>query len=60
MEKFNTLKSLVLGIEEDAKKFFDKKNSAAGTRVRKAMQEIKVLAQELRLEVSEIKNQDNG
>lgn len=56
MEKFNQLKSLVQGIEEDAVKFFEKGNSAAGTRVRKGMQDLKNLAQEIRNEVTEIKN----
>lgn len=56
MEKFNQLKSLVQGIEEDAVKFFEKGNSAAGTRVRKRMQDLKNLAQEIRNEVTEIKN----
>ena len=37
-------------------KFFGTGNNAAGTRVRKAMQEVKTLAQELRVEVQETKN----
>ena len=39
----------------DAEKF-DAGNSSAGTRVRKAMQNIKNLAQQVRLEVQEQKN----
>jgi hypothetical protein len=39
----------------DAEKF-DGGNSSAGTRVRKAMQNIKNLAQQVRLEVQEQKN----
>lgn len=57
MEKFESLKGLVMSLEEDFDKFYDKKNQAAGTRVRKGMQELKNLAQEIRLEVQEIKNQ---
>ena len=34
----------------------DRGNSAAGTRVRKAMQAVKTIAQELRTEVQETKN----
>lgn len=56
MEKFNQLKSLVEAAQADAEKFFTNKNSAAGTRVRKALQEIKVLSQEIRTEVTETKN----
>ena len=40
---------------EDVEKFEDG-NKSAGTRIRKAMQEIKNLAQEVRVEVQEIKN----
>jgi uncharacterized protein with PIN domain len=35
---------------------FKSGNKSAGTRIRKAMQEIKSLAQDVRLEVQEIKN----
>ena len=55
MEKFNQLKSLVESLTEDYTKFFEKGNSAAGTRVRKSLQDIKKLAQEIRVEVSEKK-----
>lgn len=37
---------------------FDKGNNAAGTRVRKYMQELKNMAQDVRVKVSEIKNED--
>lgn len=56
MDKFSKLKELVSGIETDVTKFNDANNGAAGTRVRKAMQDIKVLAQEIRAEVTEKKN----
>ena len=39
-------------IQEDAAKFSEKGNKAAGTRVRKAMQVIKGLAQDVRVAVS--------
>ncbi len=56
MEKFNELKKLVVTIEEDASKFYEKNNKTAGVRVRKGMQELKALAQSIRNEVSDIKN----
>ncbi len=56
MERFSKLQSLVEGLEEDFVKFFEKGNKAAGTRIRKGMQELKVLAQEIRKEVQDMKN----
>lgn len=55
MENFEKLKTLVASIEEDVVKF-DGGNATAGTRVRKGMQEIKVLAQTVRTEITEIKH----
>ena len=55
----NRLEQLIALLEEtrvDHDKFFNGGNNAAGTRVRKAMQEGKVLAQELRVEVQDTKN----
>ena len=56
MEKFTKLKELLATVEADAEKFYNAGNSAAGTRVRKAMQDLKVLAQDIRAEVTEKKN----
>jgi hypothetical protein len=56
MSKYNELKSFVDGLEDDFSKFFDKGNKAAGTRVRKAMQELKAVAQEIRVTVQDMKN----
>lgn len=56
MEKFNELKSLMAAAEADAQKFYEKGNLQAGTRLRKHMQAVKNLAQEVRTGVSEIKN----
>ncbi len=57
MKRFEQLKELVDALEADFSKFYDKNNSAAGTRVRKGMQELKNLAQEIRIEVQDMKNQ---
>lgn len=56
IEKFNELKSLLEGLESDADKFFNKGNSAAGTRVRKGLQDLKNRSQDLRLKIQEAKN----
>jgi hypothetical protein len=58
MEKFNQVKELIASIEADAQKFYQDENKAAGTRIRKAMQELKNLAQEIRNEVTELKNKE--
>ncbi|WP_410221592.1 histone H1 [Pedobacter sp.] len=56
MEKFAKVKEVVAAIEADVEKFYNAGNSAAGTRVRKAMQDLKGLAQEIRTEITEKKN----
>ncbi len=56
MKRFEELQNLVNGLEGDFEKFYDKGNNAAGTRVRKGMQEMKNLAQDIRKEVQGKKN----
>jgi hypothetical protein len=56
MNQYEKLKQLVLGVEDDFVKFYEKENNAAGTRIRKGMQALKVLAQEIRTHVQNIKN----
>ncbi len=56
MKRFEELRNLILGLEGDFDKFYNKENQAAGTRVRKGMQELKNLAQDIRKEVQDIKN----
>ncbi len=58
MQSFEEIKTLVAAIEADVVKFTEKKNVSAGTRIRKAMQNLKTLAQQVRLDVQEAKNQD--
>ena len=57
MSRFQELKDLLQTFEKDFVKFYDKGNKSAGTRVRKAMNELKRKAQEVRKEVQEIKAQ---
>lgn len=57
MNRFEQLKDHVMALEADFDKFYSKGNSAAGTRVRKGMQDLKNLAQEIRVEVQDKKNQ---
>jgi len=56
MELYEELKNLVSNLEEDASKFYEKWNKAAGTRVRKSCQDIKNLCQDIRVDVSSKKN----
>jgi hypothetical protein len=58
MKKFTEAKNLIESLEADADKFYNKANSAAGTRVRKGMQDLKNLAQAIRLEVQDMKNKE--
>ena len=44
-----------IDIKEDFEKFFIKGNRTAGTRIRKMMQEVKKLSQEIRNDVQEYK-----
>ena len=56
MDRYQQLQDLLDGVKDDFDKFYEKGNKAAGTRVRKAMQELKGLAQEIRVEVQDKKN----
>ena len=52
---FDELQNVINDCQADVTKFVDGNNSA-GTRVRKAMQTVKSLAQDVRVEVQEQKN----
>jgi hypothetical protein len=56
MSKFSVVSELVNSMKEDFEKFYEKGNSAAGTRVRKGMQDLKNMAQDIRKEVQDRKN----
>ncbi len=55
MSRFTELVEMVQTFEKDFIKFYDKGNKSAGTRVRKHMAELKRKAQEIRVEVQELK-----
>lgn len=59
MSRFEQVKELVDGLEGDFVKFYEKGNKAAGTRVRKGMQDLKNLAQEVRAEILEMRKSDD-
>jgi hypothetical protein len=56
MEKFKELEALVETAKKEGTAFYEKGNNAAGTRFRNALQQIKVLATDLRKDVTDKKN----
>ncbi len=57
MKQYEDMKNLVAAMEADVIKF-NNGNAAAGTRVRKALQEIKRAAQAMRVEIQKVKKSD--
>jgi len=56
-EKYLKLIDFLKGLVPDVAKFYEKGQSAAGTRLRKGLSELKKFAQELRNDVQEVKAQ---
>jgi hypothetical protein len=56
MENYEKIKELVENMSKDIDAFYAKGNKTAGTRVRSACQDLKKLAQDLRVNVQETKN----
>jgi len=56
MSRFHEVKSLIDSLEEDMDKFYNKGNKTAGTRARKTLQDLKKLAQEIRIDIQNSKN----
>jgi hypothetical protein len=57
MKQFDNLLKHVQDLKEDFEKFYMKDNKTAGTRIRKGMQDLKEMAQKIRLEVQDKKNE---
>ncbi len=57
MENFRKIQEILITSEDDLIKFGNG-NKSAGTRLRKAMQEVKTLAQQVRVDVQNIKNSE--
>jgi len=57
MENFQKLVQHVQSLEADFQKFYDKGQSAAGTRLRKGLSELKKLSQEVRNEIQKVKEE---
>ncbi|MFG0256801.1 MAG: histone H1 [Phycisphaerales bacterium JB043] len=57
MQAYEQLKQIIADVEEDIRKA-EGGNKAAGTRVRKSMQDVKNVAQEIRKQVLELRGND--
>lgn len=59
-DKYTQLIEFVKNMETDVEKFYVKEQAAAGTRVRKALSELKKMAQDMRNEVQNLKAERKG
>ncbi|MGB9665064.1 MAG: histone H1 [Ignavibacteria bacterium] len=55
MNKLDELKNFIDSMQGDYEKFFVKGKNAAGTRLRKSLQELRRMAQELRNEIQKVR-----
>ena len=55
MQQLEALKNLLASLEQDFEKFYVKGNKAAGTRIRKGMQDVKKMAQDIRVDIQKNK-----
>lgn len=53
MKQFDDLQKHIAALKGDFEKFYENKNQTAGVRVRKGMQKLKGMAQEIRVEVKD-------
>lgn len=58
MEKYTQLVEFVKSLEADFEKFYTKGNKASGTRLRKGMQDLKKMAQDIRVDIQSKKSQE--
>ena len=59
-DKYKQIVEFVKNMETDVEKFYAKGQSAAGTRVRKALSELRKMSQDMRNEVQDMKVQRKG
>lgn len=55
MNRYQELLDLVKSFEKDFEKFYVKHNKTAGVRVRKHMQDLRQLSQDIRVEIQSLK-----
>lgn len=55
MKKYQALKTILANMETDIIKFYENETNAAGARIRKQLQELKKMSNEMRSEIQDIK-----
>ncbi len=55
MEKFSKLQEILDGMKSDVDKFYQKEQNAAGTRLRKELNNLRRLSAEVRKEIQDIR-----
>jgi hypothetical protein len=55
MEKFKKLQEILDGMKTDMEKFYEKTQNAAGTRLRKDLNNLRKLAAEIRKDIQELR-----
>jgi hypothetical protein len=58
MDNLETLKMMLVTLEDDLTKFYSKGNKAASIRARKTLQDIKAQAQNIRVHVSKTRKEN--
>ncbi len=56
-EKYAEMKNFLQSLEVDVQKFYEKRQAAAGTRLRKGLSDLKKMAQEMRNEIQTVKTE---
>ncbi len=57
MEKFEKLQQMLDGMKADIEKFYNKNVNSAGARLRKELNNMRKLANEIRKDIQQIRNQ---
>lgn len=57
MEKFSQLQAIIDGMKVDLEKFYNKSQNAAGTRLRKELNNLRKLAADIRKDIQELRTQ---
>lgn len=55
MEKLNQIKEILENMQKDIEKFYDKGQNAAGTRIRKDLNNIRKIAADMRKEIQDVR-----
>jgi len=55
MEKFSQLQAILDGMKVDLEKFYNKSQNAAGTRLRKELNNLRKLAADIRKDIQDLK-----